>query len=120
MAGIETFKFSFGGHRHTLCINPRKEPAMTQVATREFPTAAARSDDPIAAELEAYNRAFTELELPWRWDAGTFRDLLRVAADRDCVGAYIERNQPHLLRVYEKAFLRDLVQSAKDRCQRER
>jgi hypothetical protein len=72
-------------------------------------------DDPEAAELEAYNRAFSELELPWRWDARTFRDLLQVAADRDFVGAYIERSQPHLLRVYEKAFLRDLVLSVKDR-----
>jgi len=39
-----------------------------------------------------------------------------VAPDRDVVGAYVERNQPHLLRVYEKAFLRNLVLSARDRC----
>ena len=77
------------------------------------------TEEGIAAELEAYNRAFLELELSWRWDAPTFRDLLRIAADRDCVGAYIERNQAHLLRVYEKSFLRDLVLSAKDRHQRE-
>jgi hypothetical protein len=88
---------------------------MSHAATRE-PLGAARSDDErLAAELDAYNHAFSELELPWRWDAGIFRDLLRVAADRDCVGAYIERTRPHLLRVYEKAFLRDLVLSAKDR-----
>jgi hypothetical protein len=77
------------------------------------------TDDPLAAELEAYNRAFLELELSWRWDAPTFRDLLQVAADRDCVGAYVERQQPHLLRVYDKSFLRDLVLSAKDRYERE-
>ncbi len=76
-------------------------------------------DEGLAAELEAYNRAFLELELSWRWDARTFRDLRRIAADRDFVGAYIELNQPHLLRVYEKSFLRDLVLSAKDRYQRE-
>jgi hypothetical protein len=78
------------------------------------------SEEGIAAELEAYNRAFLELELSWRWDARIFRDLLRVAAaDRDFIGAYIERQQPHLLRVYEKSFLRDLVLSAKDRYERE-
>ncbi len=77
------------------------------------------SEDGLAAELEAYNRAFLELELSWRWDAPTFRDLLRVAADRDFVGAYVERAQPHLLRVYDKSFLRDLILSAKDRYQRE-
>jgi len=93
---------------------------MINVATRESPVAARSDDDRITAELDAYNRAFSELELPWRWDARTFRDLLQVAADRDLVGAYIERNRPHLLRVYEKAFLRDLVLSAKDRCQQER
>ena len=77
------------------------------------------TSDPLAAELEAYNRAFCELELPWRWDAQTFRHLVSVAPDRDFVGAYVERNQAHLLRVYEKAFLRNLVLSAKDRCRRE-
>jgi hypothetical protein len=80
---------------------------------------AATARDPLAAELEAYNRAFSDLELPWRWDAGTFRELLKVASPEDCVSVYVERNQAHLLRVYEKGFLRDLVLSAKERCRRE-
>lgn len=75
--------------------------------------------EPLAAELEAYNRAFCELELPWRWDAQTLRQLKGAATDQDCVGAYVERNQAHLLRVYEKAFLRDLVLSVKERCLKE-
>jgi len=75
--------------------------------------------DPLAAELEAYNRAFCELELPWRWDADTFRKLLSVAGEQDCVSAYVESAQAHLLRVYEKAFLRDLVLGARDRCREE-
>ena len=75
--------------------------------------------DALIAELEAYNRAFCELELPWRWDATTLRQLLSEATGEDCVAAYVERNQPHLLRVYEKTFLRDLVLSAKQRCSRE-
>ena len=91
---------------------------MTNVVAND-PVTGGASDEGLAAELEAYNRAFLELELSWRWDAPTFRDLLQVAADRDCVGAYIERNQAHLLRAYEKSFLRDLVLSAKDRYQRE-
>ena len=77
------------------------------------------TSDPLAAELEAYNRAFCELELPWRWDVQTFRHLVSVAPDQDVVGAYVERSHAHLLRVYEKAFLRNLVLSAKDRCWRE-
>jgi hypothetical protein len=75
--------------------------------------------DPFTAELEAYNRAFSELELPWRWDAKTFHDLVNEAADHDFVGYYVEHTQSHLLRVYEKAFLRDLVLAAKERCQQD-
>jgi hypothetical protein len=80
---------------------------------------AVTAGDPLAAELEAYNRAFSDLELPWRWDAGTLRELLKVASPDDCVSVYVERSQAHLLRVYEKGFLRDLVLSAKERCRRE-
>jgi hypothetical protein len=79
----------------------------------------ASPSDPLVAELEAYNRAFCELELPWRWDAATFLKLLRAAGDQDCVSAYIESDQPHLLRVYEKSFLRDLVLGARARCLQE-
>ena len=90
---------------------------MSDVVSETVPVDAA--SDPLAAELEAYNRAFCELELPWRWDVQTFRHLVSVAPDQDFVGAYVERSQAHLLRVYEKAFLRNLVLSAKDRCWRE-
>ncbi len=77
--------------------------------------AVATANETLDAELTAYNRAFCELELPWCWDAGTFRQLLSIAADRDLVGTYVERNQAHLLRAYEKAFLRDLVQTTRER-----
>lgn len=89
---------------------------MSHLVSQTAPVAA---NDPLAAELAAYNRAFAELELPWRWDTETFRELLRAAPEPDCVGAYVERNQAHLLRVYEKGFLRDLVLSAKERCRQE-
>jgi hypothetical protein len=79
------------------------------------PVAGTASEESIAAQLEAYNRAFSDLELPWRWDVRTFRDLLQLAPEGDFVGVYIERNQAHLLRVYEKSFLRQLVHSARER-----
>ncbi len=81
----------------------------------------AHADEPaneaLAEELQAYNSAFLELELPWQWDVETFRRLRTLAADTDCVSAYVERDQAHLLRVYEKSFLRDLIQSTKARYQ---
>jgi len=75
--------------------------------------------DSLAAELHAFNRAFSELELPWRWDEDTLRQLKSCAGDADCVSAYIERSHAHLLRVYDKSFLSDLVLAAKARYQRE-
>lgn len=83
----------------------------SSISTPSAPSAS----DALVAELEAYNRAFSELELPWHWDAELFRELLSVSADHDCVGVYVERSQAHLLRVYKKEFLRDLVLSAKER-----
>jgi hypothetical protein len=80
---------------------------------------AGRQGRDLAAELDTWNRAFSELELPWHWDVGTYRELLRIAGEGDCVAAYIEREQPHLLRVYEKSFLGDLVREARERCRAE-
>jgi hypothetical protein len=90
-----------------------EEPAMPIRISETLPERAAT--DTLTAELQAYNSAFLELELPWQWDVETFRRLRSIAADADCVGAYVERSQAHLLRVYEKSFLRDLVLSAKAR-----
>jgi hypothetical protein len=75
----------------------------------------APATDPVAAELASYNCAFSELELPWRWDAATLCELKRIAGERDLVGTYVERQQAHLLRSYEKAFLGELVRSARER-----
>jgi hypothetical protein len=69
--------------------------------------------DPLEAEREAFNAAFLALELPWQWDRDTFRAL--VQDESDCVGRYVERHQPHLLKVYEKDFLRELILATKDR-----
>ena len=75
------------------------------------------ASNPVAAELAAYNHAFCELELPWRWDEETLAQLKSLAGEHDIVGAYVERSQSHLLRAYEKRFLEDLVHSARDRYQ---
>ena len=73
------------------------------------------TNDTLDAELASWNHAFCELELPWRWDTNTLRQLLSIAPDHDLVGAYVERNQAHLLRSYEKAFLRNLVHTTRER-----
>jgi hypothetical protein len=73
--------------------------------------------DPLSAEVHAFNQAFHELELSWHWDEALLRQLQAAAGDGDCVSLYVERCQPHLLRVYDKHFLRDLVLAAKSRYQ---
>ena len=70
----------------------------------------------LKAELEAYNEAFLALELPWQWDEATLKSLKGTAASEDCVVAYVERYRAHLLKVYDREFLRNLVHAAKERC----
>jgi hypothetical protein len=64
----------------------------------------ANDDDP-EAQLCAYNTAFEELDLMFRWDAGTLVALAPINGDRERVCAYIERHHPHLLTAYSADFL---------------
>lgn len=47
---------------------------------------------------ERYTLAFAELGLDWHWDG------------REPVRAYIEREHPHLLRVYDADFLVNAIE----------
>lgn len=65
------------------------------------------------AHRNAYNAAFEELSLNWRWDATTYacwqlegRDLLRT---------YLQTEQPHLLRAYDADFLVNAIEAVKAR-----
>jgi hypothetical protein len=117
MPEIESFEFSLVWHGRTLCSVVKTWLRRETVTASVFSAneAAGTANATLDAELAAWNQAFCELELPWRWDADTLRQLVSIAADRDLVGAYVERNQAHLLRSYEKAFLRDLVHTTRER-----
>ena len=116
---IKIINFSFGSAGARLRLNRLADATGSKMSERMSGTHAEGRGEAFAAELDAYNRAFLELELPWRWDADTFRQLLSTVGESDCVAAYIERSQPHLLRVYEKSFLRDLVRDTRERCRQE-
>jgi hypothetical protein len=63
----------------------------------------------------AYNAAFDELGLSWRWDSATYA---RVRAQgRDGLRTYLEREHAHLLRAYEPDFLMNAIEAARARCQ---
>lgn len=68
------------------------------------------------ADRKAYNAAFRELGLPWRWDADTFQDLLRIPGEIERISAYLETRQANLLSAYETEFLSGLIYATKQRC----
>jgi hypothetical protein len=70
-----------------------------------------------AMHCEAYNAAFYELGLNWYWDVDTYRKLLAQSAGvKDCILVYLETLQPHMLKVYDAAFLINAIQPVKERC----
>ncbi|MDR5754774.1 MULTISPECIES: hypothetical protein [unclassified Caballeronia] len=67
---------------------------------------ATHSDDrETQAQLCAYNNAFEELDLMFRWDADTYRSLAAVESDYGRIAKYIESHCPHLLTAYSADFL---------------
>ena len=68
----------------------------------------------VEAHRNAYNAAFEELSLSWRWDAVTYAHLQRHG--RDLVRAYLETEQAHLLRAYDADFLVNAIEAVKARC----
>ncbi|MDP4004208.1 HAD-IA family hydrolase [Methylobacterium sp. NEAU K] len=43
---------------------------------------------------QAFNRAFAELGLPWRWDAALYADLLTVMGGKERLAHYIDTRHP--------------------------
>lgn len=72
------------------------------------------NDQDAEAHRQAYNAAFEELGLSWHWDPVTYACL--PARGRDGLRAYLQQEQPHLLRAYEADFLVNAIETAKGRC----
>lgn len=73
-----------------------------------------RQCDAVDAEVDAFNAAFEELDIAWRWNREDFTGLGR-GDDRAKVGAYLRERGAHLLKVYEAGFLVDLIVATKAR-----
>jgi hypothetical protein len=67
----------------------------------------------IDAQICAYNTAFAELGLRFRWDAQTLNTLASIAGEKARISAYIESHQPHLLNAYSAEFLSEAILSRK-------
>ena len=68
------------------------------------------------AHRTAFNAAFRQLGLKWRWDPDTYRDLMRIAAEKDRIRTYLRARQQALLDAYDPEFLVDAIHAAKTRC----
>ena len=59
----------------------------------------------LQTQLCAYNSAFEELDLMFRWDADTLKALSGAPNDQARIARYIEVHCPHLLKAYSADFL---------------
>lgn len=73
-----------------------------------------RHDRQLEAQLCAFNTAFAELGLRFRWDARTLYSLASIAGEHARVAAYIETNHPHLLKAYSMEFLCEAILARKN------
>jgi hypothetical protein len=71
----------------------------------QFDVCDSAHDAEVEAHLCAYNSAFDELGLRFRWDARTLAFLAGIDGEEAQIAAYIEAHHPHLLKAYSVGFL---------------
>jgi hypothetical protein len=81
-------------------------------STRTVRLSTDASDD---AHLSAYNAAFSDLGLRFRWDRATLDLLKEFSGEVARITAYIERYHGHLHRAYDADFLAQMILHKKDR-----
>lgn len=81
-------------------------PVESHTSTRTVRAAVDSADD---AHLSAYNAAFSDLGLRFRWDRATLDILKEFNGEMARITAYIERYHSHLHRAYDADFLAQLI-----------
>lgn len=85
-------------------------PLESHISARNARAASAdREDHRDDAHLSAYNAAFSDLELQFRWDRATLDMLKEFNGELARITAYIERHHSHLHRAYDADFLAQLI-----------
>jgi hypothetical protein len=69
------------------------------------PQATIADERELQTQLCAYNSAFEELDLMFRWDVDTLKALAAAPSDQARIARYIEVQCPHLLKAYSAEFL---------------
>ncbi|CAD6528603.1 hypothetical protein [Paraburkholderia kirstenboschensis] len=72
-------------------------------------TARVTADHPNDPHLSAYNAAFSDLGLRFRWDHATLDILSEFNSEAARITAFIERFHAHLHRAYDADFLAQLI-----------
>jgi len=82
----------------------------TQIETFDAPiSTASAAPIPVETQLRAYNAAFAELGLRFRWDNEMFAWLCGIECEKARVARYIEEYHAHLLKAYDADFLSQLI-----------
>ena len=107
----------------SLITRQLRSPVMnhTSVATlTASPAARVAANSPEDPSLCAYNSAFSDLGLRFRWDSETL-DVLKQEFNSEIarITAYIERFHAHLLKAYDADFLAQLIFQKKTEFYRE-
>lgn len=68
----------------------------------------------------AYNAAFSELGLRFRWDAGALGSMGDIRCEQTRMAEFIRRYHPHLLKSYDAEFLSGLICERKNAYLRQR
>lgn len=74
-----------------------------------FDAQATEHDQEVQAQLGAYNTAFAELGLRFRWDEATLVSLATIDGELSRIAAYIEAHHTHLLNAYSAEFLSQAI-----------
>ncbi|MHA7683749.1 LysR family transcriptional regulator [Cupriavidus sp. PET2-C1] len=61
------------------------------------------------SQLAAYNAAFSELGLRFRWDSEMYAWLCGIECEHSRIARYIEQYHAHLLKAYDAGFLSRLI-----------
>ncbi|WP_077034000.1 hypothetical protein [Pelomonas sp. KK5] len=76
--------------------------------------------NPQELELRAYNAAFYELGFRWYWDTPTYEALIAFSEDPvERLLHYLRREQAHLLKAYDAAFLLRVIVEKQAACRRQ-
>ncbi|MBN3809733.1 hypothetical protein [Paraburkholderia sp. Ac-20347] len=65
-------------------------------------------------QLCAFNSAFAELGLRFRWDAATLYALAAIEGEAARIASYIQTHHPHLLNAYSIDFLCEAILGRKN------